>query len=156
MKNYTYICTFDNENNTDDFFIDSSSVVTTNGKYTLVFELESDGDEVRVTYYFYDLKTKVKSNTCRLWDFEEFTDADDEYTNHESLEDLGFKSDEISETLEKMKGEFIEKYLNEESQKGLLDEAAGPFSKRDILTEDDCSGRLIFEEGDKNILPPRG
>ena len=34
-----------------------------------------------------------------------------------------------------------------------LDEAV-PFSKRDILTEDDCSGDLIFEEGDKKIFPP--
>ena len=80
--------------------------------------------------------------------------ADDEYTDHESIEDFGFKSDDISDALEQMKEEFMVKYLNEESQERLLDKAAVPFSKRDMLTEDDCSGDLIFEEGDKNIFPP--
>ena len=154
MKNYIYICAYNNENNTEDFTIKNSRVVKTNGKYTIVFELDSDGDGVIDTYYFYDLKSKVSGTSSSPWDFEEFTDADGEWTDHESLEDLGFKSDEISETLEKMKEEFIEKYLNQESQERLLDKAAVPFSKRDILTEDDCSGDLIFEEGDKNIFPP--
>jgi len=53
-----------------------------------------------------------------------------------------------------MKWEFVEKYLNEESQSRLLDKAAVPFNKRNILTEDDCSGNLMFEEGDRNLLPP--
>jgi|TARA_B110000914_G_scaffold198073_1_gene188239 hypothetical protein len=154
MKNYIYICAYNNENNTEDFTIKNSRVVKTNGKYTIVFELDSDGDGVIDTYYFYDLKSKVSGTSSSPWDFEEFTDADGEWTDHESIEDFGFKSDEISENLEKMKEEFIEKYLNEESQERLLDKAAVPFSKRDILTEDDCSGDLIFEEGDKNIFPP--
>ena len=154
MKNYIYICAYNNENNTDDFLIKDSRVVKTNGKYTLVFELESDGDGVIDTYFFYDLKNKVKGSSGCLWTFEEFTDADHEYTDHESIEDFGFKSDDISTALEQMKEEFIEKYLNEESQERLLDKAAVPFSKRDILTEDDCSGNLIFQEGDENILPP--
>ena len=154
MKNYIYICAYNNENNSDDFLIKDSRVVKTNGKYTLVFELESDGDGVIDTYFFYDLKNKVKGSSACLWTFEEFTDADDEYTDHESIEDFGFKSDEISDALEQMKEEFIEKYLNEESQERLLEKAAVPFSKRNILTEDDCSGNLIFQEGDENILPP--
>jgi hypothetical protein len=50
-----------------------------------------------------------------------------------------------------LRSEFIKKYLNEESQKDLLNKAAVPFNKRNILTEDDCSGNLIFEEGDRKI-----
>jgi hypothetical protein len=153
MENYTYICAYDNENNTEDFLIKKSCVVKTNGEYTLVFELETDGDGVIDTYYFYDLKNKVKGSSGCLWTFEEFMDANDEYTEHESIEAFGYKSDEISEVLEQMKEDFVEKYLNEESQERLLDKAAISISKRDMLTVDDCSGNLIFEEGDKNILP---
>ena len=153
MKNYIYIEAYNTEDDSD-FTIKSSKVVRTNGEYTLVFELETDGDGVIDTYYFYDLKSKVSGSSGCLWTFEEFTDAEGEYTDNKSIEGFGFKSDDISGALEKMKEEFIEKYLNEESQERLLDKAAVPFSKRNILIKDDCSGHLIFEEGDKNILPP--
>jgi len=59
-----------------------------------------------------------------------------------------------------MRSEFIEKYLNEASQENWLDNAAVPFNKKDILKEeikldgvDYFTGNLIFEEGDKSILP---
>jgi len=154
MENYIYICAYNNEDDNGDFLISTSYVVKTNGEYTLVFELESDGDGVIDAYYFYDLKSKVRGMQVSPWDFEEFTDADDKYTEHKSIEDFGYKSDDISDALDKMKWEFVEKYLNEESQSRLLDKAAVPFNKRNILTEDDCSGNLMFEEGDRNLLPP--
>ena len=154
MKNYIYISARNNENNTEDFLIIESCVVKTNGEYTLSFNLDTDGDGVIDSYHFYDVKSKVRGYGSGPWDFEEFTDVDEEWTEHESLEDFNYDSDEIGSTFESMRSEFIKKYLNEESQERLLDKAAVPFSKRDILTEDDCSGSLIFEEGDKNILPP--
>ena len=59
-----------------------------------------------------------------------------------------------------MRSEFIEKYLNEASQENWLDNAAVPFNKKDILKEeikhdgvDYFTGNLVFEEGDKSILP---
>ena len=149
MKNYIYICAYNNENNTDDFLINGSRVVKTNGKYTLVFELESDGDGVIDSYHFYDVKSKVSGTAGSPWSFDNgngFTDVEGEWTEHESLEDFDFDSDEIAEALYSMRLEFIKKYLNEESQKDFLNKAAVPFSKRDILTEDDCSGDLIFEK----------
>jgi hypothetical protein len=154
MENYTYIRAYGNENSNDDFLIKKSSVVKTNGEYTLVFQLETDGDGVIESYSFYDLKTKARCISESAWTFEEFVDIDDDYTDHESIEDFGYESSDISEALVLMKSEFIKKYLTAESQERLLDKAAVPFSKRDILTEDDCSGDLIFEEGNKSIIPP--
>jgi hypothetical protein len=55
-----------------------------------------------------------------------------------------------------MRLEFVEKYLNEASQENWHDNAAVPFDKGDILKEDDSSGKLMFEEGDKNIIPQNG
>ena len=85
-----------------------------------------------------------------------FTDVNEELTEHGSLEDFGFDSSEISNTLENMRSEFIKKYLNEASQQDWLNNAAVPFNKRDILKEDISSGNLVFEEGDENILPMNG
>ena len=86
------------------------------------------------------------------WDFEEFSDVDYEWTEHESLEDFGFDSNEIGEELYSMRSEFIEKYLNEELNKDLYNFKV-PFNKKDTMNIDE-DGNLIFEEGDKNILPP--
>ena len=155
MKSYIKIRAYSNENYNEDFLIASSCVVKTNGEFTLTYELDSDGDGVIDTYHFYDIKTNVRGLSGTPWDFEEFTDIDDEWTKHDSLGDFGFDSDEIANTLESMRWEFIKNYLNEESQTELLSKAAVPFNKRDIFKEeDDNSDILVFEEGDINILPP--
>ena len=151
-KHYTYIKTFNNENSGEDYKICNSIVAQTNGKYTLSFHLDNDGDGVIDTYHFYDIKTKVKGVNGSAWDFEEFTDDEGEWLEkYESFEDFGYDSNEISETLYNMRLEFVKTYLNEKSQDDLLYSAAVPFDKRDILKEDVNSGNLVFEEGDKNI-----
>jgi len=152
-KHYTFIKAFNNENSDQDYKICDSIVAQTNGKYTLSFHLDNDGDGVIDTYQFYDIKTKVSALNSSPWDFTEFTDVDEEWTEHESLGDFGFDSTEIGETLENMSSKFVEKYLNEESQTNFADNAAVPFSKRDIFNEESSSGILVFEEGDKSILP---
>jgi len=153
-KHYTYIKTFNNENNGEDYKLCESIVAQTNGKYTLSFHLDNDGDGVIDTYKFYDIKTKVKGVNGSAWDFEEFTDENDEWADYESIEDFGYDSNEISETLYNMKLEFVKTYLNKKSQDDLLYSAAVPFDKRDILKEevDDGLNNLVFEEGDRNIL----
>ena len=53
-----------------------------------------------------------------------------------------------------MRSEFIKKYLNEASQENFYDNAAVPFDKRDIFKKEiEYDGNLVFEDGDKNILP---
>ena len=159
-KSYLKLLAYNNENNNKDFIIKESIVAQTNGKYTLSFHLDSDGDGVIDTYHFYDIKTKVSAlNNSSPWDIGMdfgFTDVNEELTEHGSLEDFGFDSSEISNTLENMRSEFIKKYLNEASQQDWLNNAAVPFNKRDILKEDISSGNLVFEEGDENILPMNG
>ena len=151
-KHYTYIKTFNSENSGKDYKLCESIVAQTNGKYTLSFHLDNDGDGVIDTYHFYDIKTKVKGVNGSAWDFEEFTDDEGEWLEkYESFEDFGYDSSEISETLYNMRLEFVKTYLNEKSQDDLLYSAAVPFDKRDILKEDINSGNLVFEEGDKNI-----
>ena len=151
-KHYTYIKTFNSENSGKDYKLCESIVAQTNGKYTLSFHLDNDGDGVIDTYHFYDIKTKVKGVNGSAWDFEEFTDDEGEWLEkYESFEDFGYDSSEISETLYNMRLEFVKTYLNEKSQDDLLYSAAVPFDKRDILKEDINSGNLVFEEGDKSI-----
>ena len=159
-KQYTYIKTFNNENSDQGFPIVSSCVVQTNGKYTLIFNLSTDGDGVIDMYYFYDIKTKVGGSNGSPWDFMEFTDVNDEYTEHQSLEDFGYDSSKISETLYNMRLEFIKTYLNETSD-FVPSNAAIPSDKRDILKKevkhdgvDYFTGNLVFEEGDEDIIPP--
>ena len=152
MKSYTYIKTFNNENSGEDYKICNSIVAQTNGKYTLSFNLDNDGDGVIDTYCFCDIKTNVRGSNGSPWDFEEFTDDEGQWIEkYESFEDFGYDSNEISETLYNMRLEFVKTYLNEKSQDDLLYSAAVPFDKRDILKEDVNSGNLVFEEGDKNI-----
>ena len=100
---------------------------------------------------FYDIKTKVKGVNSSAWNFEEFTDENDQWTDHQSFEDFGYDSNEISETLYNIKLEFIKTYLNEKSQDDLLYSAAVPFDKRDILKKevkhdgvDYFTGNLVF------------
>jgi hypothetical protein len=158
-KHYTYIKTINNENSDQGFPIASSCVVQTNGKYTLIFNLSYDGDGVMDQYYFYDIKTKVGGSNGSPWDFMEFTDVNDEYTEHQSLEDFGYDSSKISETLYNMRLEFIKTYLNETSD-FVPSNAAIPSDKRDILKKevkhdgvDYFTGNLVFEEGDEDIIP---
>jgi hypothetical protein len=158
-KHYTYIKTINNENSDQGFPIASSCVVQTNGKYTLIFNLSHDGDGVMDQYYFYDIQTKVGGSNGSPWDFMEFTDVNDEYTEHQSLEDFGYDSSKISETLYNMRLEFIKTYLNETSD-FVPSNAAIHSDKRDILKKevkhdgvDYFTGNLVFEEGDENIIP---
>jgi hypothetical protein len=161
MKSYVYIKTFNNQNSGEDYKICNSIVAQTNGKYTLSFHLDNDGDGVIDTYCFCDIKTNVRGSNGSPWDFEEFTDEEGEWIDkYESFEDFGYDSNEISETLYNMRLEFVKKYLNEASEENMLYEAAVPFEKRDILKEeikndgvDYFTGNLVFEEGDKSILP---
>ncbi len=152
VKSYVYIKVYD-DNTGNDLKLIKSTIVQTNGEYTLSFDLDSDGDGVIDQYRFYDIKTKVSGSNGSPWDFEEFTDEDDEWTDHESFEDFGYDSNEISEKLYNMRLEFAKKYLNEASQENMLYEAAVPFEKRDMLKEDVNAEILIFEEGDKSIVP---
>ena len=160
LKSYLYIKVY-NENTGKDLKLSQSTVVQTNGEYILSFNLDSDGDGVIDTYYFCDFKTNVRGSNGSPWDFEEFTDDEGQWIEkYESFEDFGYDSNEIAETLESMRSEFIEKYLNEASQENWLDNAAVSFNKKDILKEeikhdgvDYLTGNLVFEEGDKSILP---
>ena len=152
VKSYVYIKVYD-DNTGNDLKLTQSTIVQTNGEYTLSFDLDSDGDGVIDQYRFYDIKTKVSGSNGSPWDFEEFTDEDDEWTDHESFEDFGYDSNEISEKLYNMRLEFTKKYLNEASQENILYEAAVPFEKRNMLKEDVNAGILVFEEGDKSIVP---
>ena len=152
VKSYVYIKAYD-DNTGNDLKLTQSIIVQTNGEYTLSFDLDSDGDGVIDQYRFYDIKTKVSGSNGSPWDFEEFTDEDDEWTDHESFEDFGYDSNEISEKLYNMRLEFTKKYLNEASQENILYEAAVPFEKRDMLKEDVNTEILVFEEGDKSIVP---
>jgi len=159
-KHYTYIKTINNENSDQGFPIVSSCVVQTNGKYTLIFNLSHDGDGVMDQYYFYDIQTKVGGSNGSPWDFEEFTDVNDEWVEaYRSFEDFGYDSSKISETLYNMRLEFIKTYLNETSD-FVPSNAAIPFDKRDILKKevkhdgvDYFTGNLVFEEGDEDIIP---
>ena len=155
FKSYTLI-RVNNSGNSDDFTLIRSKVVHSNGSYILSFDLDSDGDGVIDTYRFYDIKTKVGGSNGSPWDFDEFYDEDDEWTNHESFEDFGYDSDEISETLYNMRLDFTKEFLNEASQENILYEAAVPFDKRDIFNIETFSSNadiLVFESGDKNIIP---
>lgn len=154
MKSYIYIKVFNNENSGEDYKISNSIVAQTNGEYTLSFHLDNDGDGVIDTYCFFDIKTNVRGSNGSPWDFEEFTDDEGEWIEkYESFEDFGYDSNEISETLYNMRLEFVKRYLNEASQENMLYEAAVSIDKRDILKEDINSDNLVFEEGDKSILP---
>lgn len=152
MKTYTYIKAYSNETVETDFLICESIVAQANEKYILSFHLDSDGDGVIDTYRFYDIKTKVSGTNGSPWDFDEFTNEDDEWTDHNSIEDFGFDSNQIATAFENMRSEFIKIYLNEASQNNLLYEAAVPFEKRDIFKIDGNSENLVFESGDKNII----
>ena len=141
--------------NNDDFKLIKSKVVRTNGLYTLSFDLDSDGDGVIDTYNFYDIKTKVSGSNGSPWDFDGFIDENEEWTTHDSFEDFGYDSSEISETLYNMKLDFVSKYLNEASQENILYEAAVPFNKRDIfniVTFSSGANILVFESGNKDII----
>ena len=153
VKSYVYIKVYD-DNTGNDLKLTQSTIVQTNGEYILSFDLDSDGDGVIDQYRFFDIKTKVYGSNGSPWDFEEFTDEEGEWIEkYESFEDFGYESDEISETLYNMRLEFVKKHLNEASQENMLYEAAVPFEKRDMFKEDANSGILVFEEGDKSIVP---
>ena len=155
VKSYVYIKVYA-DNTGNDLKLAQSTIVLTNGKYTLSFDLDNDGDGVIDQYRFYDIKTKVYGSNGSPWDFEEFTDEEGEWIEkYESFEDFGYESDEISEKLYDMRLEFVKRYLNEASQENMLYEAAVPFEKRNIFKEDVNAEIFVSEEGDKSIVPER-
>ena len=155
VKSYVYIKVYD-DNTGNDLKLAQSTIVLTNGKYTLSFDLDNDGDGVIDQYRFYDIKTKVYGSNGSPWDFEEFTDEEGEWIEkYESFEDFGYDSNEISEKLYDMRLEFVKRHLNEASQENMLYEAAVPFEKRNMFKEDVNAEILVFEEGDKSIVPER-
>ena len=155
VKSYVYIKVYD-DNTGNDLKLAQSTIVLTNGKYTLSFDLDNDGDGVIDQYRFYDIKTKVYGSNGSPWDFEEFTDEEGEWIEkYESFEDFGYESDEISKKLYDMRLEFVKRHLNEASQENMLYEAAVPFEKRNMFKEDVNAEILVFEEGDKSIVPER-
>ena len=155
VKSYVYIKVYD-DNTGNDLKLTQSTIVQTNGEYTLSFDLDNDGDGVIDQYRFYDIKTKVYGSNGSPWDFEEFTDEEGEWIEkYESFEDFGYDSNEISEKLYDMRLEFVKRHLNEASQENMLYEAAVPFEKRNMFKEDVNAEILVFEEGDKSIVPER-
>ena len=155
VKSYVYIKVYD-DNTGNDLKLAQSTIVQTNGEYTLSFDLDNDGDGVIDQYRFYDIKTKVYGSNGSPWDFEEFTDEEGEWIEkYESFEDFGYDSNEISEKLYDMRLEFVKRHLNEASQENMLYEAAVPFEKRNMFKEDVNAEILVFEEGDKSIVPER-
>ena len=155
VKSYVYIKVYD-DNTGNDLKLAQSTIVQTNGKYTLSFDLDNDGDGVIDQYRFYDIKTKVYGSNGSPWDFEEFTDEEGEWIEkYESFEDFGYESDEISEKLYDMRLEFVKRHLNEASQENMLYEAAVPFEKRNMFKEDVNAEIFVSEEGDKSIVPER-
>jgi hypothetical protein len=155
VKSYVYIKVYD-DNTGNDLKLAQSTIVQTNGEYTLSFDLDNDGDGVIDQYRFYDIKTKVYGSNGSPWDFEEFTDEEGEWIEkYESFEDFGYESDEISEKLYDMRLEFVKRHLNEASQENMLYEAAVPFEKRNMFKEDVNAEIFVSEEGDKSIVPER-
>jgi hypothetical protein len=155
VKSYVYIKVYD-DNTGNDLKLAQSTIVLTNGKYTLSFDLDNDGDGVIDQYRFYDIKTKVYGSNGSPWDFEEFTDEEGEWIEkYESFEDFGYDSNEISEKLYDMRLEFVKRHLNEASQENMLYEAAVPFEKRNMFKEDVNAEIFVSEEGDKSIVPER-
>ena len=155
VKSYVYIKVYD-DNTGNDLKLSQSTIVQTNGEYTLSFDLDNDGDGVIDQYRFYDIKTKVYGSNGSPWDFEEFTDEEGEWIEkYESFEDFGYESDEISEKLYDMRLEFVKRHLNEASQENMLYEAAVPFEKRNMFKEDVNAEIFVSEEGDKSIVPER-
>ena len=154
---YTFIRVYKDANADGDYTLESSAVCKTNGKYVLYFGLSNDGDGVIDGWHFYDIKNNVFGGASSPYGFDEFTDADEEWIEeYDSFEDFGYDTYEIGNELDKMRIEFVEKYLNEKSKENLLYEAAVPVSKTSQFEENNnpfYGETLVFEIGDKKILP---
>ena len=154
---YTFIRVYKDANADGDYTLESSAVCKTNGKYVLYFSLSNDGDGVIDGWHFYDIKNNVFGGASSPYGFDEFTDADEEWIEeYDSFEDFGYDTNEIGNELDKMRIEFVEKYLNEKSKENLLYEAAVPVSKTSQFEENNnpfYGETLVFEIGDKKILP---
>ena len=154
---YTFIRVYKDANADGDYTLESSAVCKTNGEYVLYFGLSNDGDGVIDGWHFYDIKNNVFGGASSPYGFDEFTDADEEWIEeYDSFEDFGYDTNEIGNELDKMRIEFVEKYLNEKSKENLLYEAAVPVSKTSQFEENNnpfYGETLVFEIGDKKILP---
>ena len=171
MKNYIYISARKSENNTveqeglisslrEDLKIKYSIFAKTNGKYTLEFILDSDAYGAVPEYYFYDINSKINfySTVADVFDDEslELRDEDGNYLKNTSLKTLGYDAADISKEFWNMRDMFEKKYLTQESIDSFLQPCAClPIIYLSNMTENE-DGDLVFEEGDKNILPPRG
>lgn len=159
IKSYILIKASTELNDTGDYPLISSIVARNNGKYTIEYHSDNDGDGVIDSWYFYDIGQNIYAVADSAWGFGDgngFTDVDEEWTEHDSLEDLGYDSNEIGEELDKMKLDFVQKYLNEKSQEDLYYNAAvlSKFSSSFIVEENFGTDLLKLEEGDSSILPP--
>jgi hypothetical protein len=158
-KSYILIKASEELNDTGDYPLISSIVAQTNGKYTLEYRLDNDGDGVIDSWHFYDIGQNIYALASSAWGFGDgngFTDVNEEWTEHDSLEDLGYDSNEIGEEFDKMKLDFVQKYLNEKSQEDLYYNAAvqSNFSSSLIVEENFGTDLLKLEDGDSSILPP--
>ena len=171
MKNYIYICTNKAENNTveqealipslrKDLSIRSSIFKTTNGKYTLEFILDSDAYGAVPEYCFYDINSKISictSNPDLLGEEDSFSCYDKDFNSIEntSLKTLGYDDADISKEFWNMREMFEKKYLTQESIDSFLQPCAClPIIYLSNMIENE-DGDLVFEEGDKNILPQK-
>ena len=172
MKNYIYISARKSENNTveqeglisslrEDLKIKHSNFAKTNGKYTLEFILDSDAYGAVPEYCFYDINSKISicnSDPDLLAEEDSFSCYDKDFNSIEntSLKTLGYDDADISKEFWNMREMFEKKYLTQESIDSFLQPCAClPIIYLSNMTENE-DGELVFEEGDKNILPPKG
>lgn len=156
LNSYTLIRAYTTENTNEDLQLNKCIVFENHGEFALCFSLSSDGDGVIDSWHFFDTKSNVYGQASSPWGFEEFTDEDEEWTDHESIEDLGYDSNEIALKLDKIRIDFVEKYLNEKSKDDLLNSAAVSSNVRNLFNEDTNSMAdeiVVFESGDKSLLP---
>ena len=170
MKSYIYISAFKPENNTveqealipslrKDLKIKDANFAKTNGKYTLKFILDSDQYGAVPEYSLYDIHSKI--SICSFDpDFgvggDSFSCYDKDFNSIEntSLKTLGYVAADISNEFWNMRELFYKKYLTQESIDSFLQPAAFlPIIYLSNMTENE-DGDLVFEEGDRNILPP--
>lgn len=153
---YMLIRAYSNGGTSEDLQLNKCIVFESHDDFALCFSLSSDGDGVIDNWLFYDKKTNVYASSSSPWDFEEFTDEDEEWTDHESIEDFGYDSNEIALKLDEMRVDFVDKYLNEDSKTDLLNSAAVSSTVTHLFSEDSgamSDGIVLYEVGDKESLP---
>lgn len=154
-SNYLLIRAHTNDTG-DDLQLNKCIVFESHDDFALCFSLSSDGDGVIDNWNFYDRKTNVYGSASSPWEFEEFTDEDEEWTDHESIEDFGYDANEIALKLDEIRVAFVDKYLNDESQMDLLNSAAVSSAQKHLFKKDENAKSddiVVYEDGDKSSLP---